>query len=491
MYLDVTSYMLTVLTFSVGFLSTRRHAHFDVLAKDLSDRSWKIRQALNSGQDLGPRDLAEDVAAVTVESDAVAKFARVVNAFFFVAACVVFVMTLVDRDDGYGAVTLASILFASTALVFALGEYDVRWMASREQDLASGTVLGQLAAIDRALRLEQGSRARVEMLSLREAFPNWTFGRELELVLQHADSGKSHSSAAALNPLSLLDSGSTLYAAPLLVAETRLRRDDPIGALQDFQIVLPRSAKSRTFDRLGGVLSFAAGLPRAVFVEIAGQGYQSSGHGGLDLELDTLPYVRGATRSFDDFGSESSLQDWIDRQTDTPAWLVCRFALASDKELDDLLPIAFESLYAGALNSLGIVCLARRRIHDALRIFEAAIRTRPNSSTSHWGRALACARHEWRDAALESLKRAEALDPGSPALVALTQRFVRDDSLDLGGDGFGDTIDGPDDLGRIQLALLGAPLLSPVTARGPRGELVNRVVDLALAPVRNERVRSG
>lgn len=477
MYLDVTSYMLTVLTFSVGFLSTRRHAHFDVLAKDLADRSWKIRQALNTGQDLGPRDLAEDVASVTAEPDSVARFARIVNASFFVSACVVVALGLLEYEDGHTSALLI-ILFVSTILVFALGEYDVRWMVSRENDLASGTILGQLAVIDQALRCGEGSKAKEEMARIREAYPHWVFGRELELALM-ATNPRAHLPSSDGGPMELLRAGAILHAAPVLVAEYQLRHGNPIGALQDFQIVLPRTNVSRTFDRLQSVLGFAAGLPDAVFCEPRVPHRWLDEASGLELGLRSLPAVRRAAEALNDFGSGMSLAEWLAKQSQTPTWLVARAATVGADELPELLKLAKDPMFSGALNSLGIVFLARGRDVDALRIFEAAIRLRPNSVTSHWGRAIACARRQWHDAALQSLRRAETLDPKSPRVMALTRTALEGPQSTNGmriptGEGTWTTLEA------IQVALLGQHVSGVEQSAGARRELANIIVQLAL-----------
>lgn len=480
MYLDVISYMLTVLTFSVGFLSTRRHAHFDVLSKDLADRSWKIRQALNAGEELGPRDLVEDVAAVTVLRDSVTRFTRVVNAFFFASVLVVFLLGILAPAEG-NAVTLLVILFASTALVFALGEFDVRWMETRERDLASGTVLGQLAAIDGALRSGNGSGASDEIARIREAYPRWAFGRELQLALS-ATEGVSSASGEP-NPMELLQAGSALYAAPLLVAEAQLQRGDAVGALQDFDMVVPRSNASQTVDCLRFVLELAAGLPRAVFLEPDLPPLWLGDQAGLDLGLRSFPGVRGAAETLDEFGAGPTLAEWMDRSTGSAAWLVARAAtVAEGASLAAVLGSHNDPTFRGALNSLGIVALARGRDIEALHIFEAAIRIRPDSSTGHWGRAVACARRGWQAAAGESLARAESLDPSSARVLAMTRAAFagRDwaDQADHAGEAPWSSWEA------IQLALLGNPPRTVLTCSGARGELVAAVLDAATKTVK-------
>lgn len=477
MYLDVTSYMLTVLTFSVGFLSTRRHAHFDVLAKDLADRSWKIRQALNAGQDLGPRDLAEDVASVTVEPDSVAKFARIVNASFFIWACVVVALGLLEYEDGHTSALLI-ILFVSTVLVFALGEYDVRWMVSRENELARGTILGQLAVIDQALRCGDGDRAKEEITRIRESYPNWVLGRELELALI-ATNPTAQLRTSDGGPMDLVKAGATLHAAPVLAAEHQLRNGNPIGALQDFQIVLQRTSTSRTVDRLQTVLGFAAGLPVAVFCPPGFPPRWLEEASGLELGLSSLPTVRRAAEALSDFGSDISLAAWLAKQPQTPTWLVARAATVDADELPELLTLAKDPVFNGALNSLGIVFLARGRDVDALRIFEAAIRMRPNSATSHWGRAIACHRREWHDAALQSLRRAESLDPTSPRVMELTRAVLEGQQpvnrmIIPASDGSWTTLEA------IQVALLGQHVSGVERSAGARRELADIIVQSAL-----------
>jgi tetratricopeptide (TPR) repeat protein len=480
MYLDVTSYILTVLTFSVGFLSTRRHAHFDVLSKDLADRSWKIRQALNTGQDLGPRDLAEDIAAVAADPDSVSVFARIVNATFFASACVVVILGLMERQGSH-VVTLLIILLISTALVFALGEFDVLWMNRREQDLASGTILGQLAEIDEALRSSNSSSARNQILRIREAYPNWGFGRELEIALAGiGDAPVLRDSVEVYeNPMELLEAGSALYAAPILVAEAQLRQKSPIDALQDFHIVLPRSNMSRTFDRLRLVLGFAAGLPRVVFNDPELPPLWLSEQGGLELGLSSLPAVRRASEALRDFGSGMGLQQWMSEQEGTPAWLVASIAIAPDDSLDALLQQAMKPLFSGALNSIGIACLSRGRDGDALRIFETAIRVRPNSSTSHWGRAVSCQRRGWQVAANESLHRAESLDPSSERILNMTSAaFAGEADLSKMANQSGEPEWSVWEA--IQMALLGCRVNDVHVAQGSRGELAAAIINSAI-----------
>jgi hypothetical protein len=103
----------------------------------------------------------------------------------------------------------------------------------------------------------------------------------------------------------------------------------------------------------------------------------------------------------------------IDDPETNPLW---------DASLHDLLA---KNEFSTALNSAGMVCLARRRFTDALALFEAAIRARSSSSTSHWGRAVACYRLAWTEAATDSLRRANSLQL-SPVLADLTEQFLRD-----------------------------------------------------------------
>lgn len=480
LYLEVTSYMLTVLTFSVGFLSTRRHAHFDVLAKDLADRSWKIRQALNQGQDLGPRDVAEDIAAVSVEPESVTTFARAVNASFFVSACVIVGLGLSKHED-FSTIILLSILLVSTVLVFALGEYDVRWMERRERDLAEGTVLGQLAVIDEALRSRDGAHAKGEIERIREAYPNWGFGRELELALVATGEVLNQGGATEPedNPMELLKVGSALHAAPFLVAEAQLRRKNPVAALQDFQIVVPRSNGSRTVDRLQLVLGFAAGLPRVVFTDPALPPKWLNEQGGLELGLRSLPAVHRASQALYDFGSGMSLRDWIETHRGRPTWLVARAATRGDRDLEDVLRRASDPMFSGVLNSLGIVYLARGRDVDALRLFETAIRVRPNSSTSHWGRAVSCFRRGWTDAAGQSLHRAESLDPSSVRVLSFTRGAFAGEDLNLMANQSGEAEWSAWEA--IQMALLNCCVEDVEAVRGARGELVVAILSSALS----------
>ena len=472
MYLEVTSYLLTVLTFSVGFLSTRRHAHFDVLSKDIADRSWKIRQALNLGQDLGPRDLAEDIVAVKVDPDSVSTFARMVNAFFFISACAVAGIGLFEPQPVHEAALLALVLL-STALVFALGEFDVRWMASKERDLARDTALGQLAVVDRALRSGEGRTATDEIARIRETYPQWAFGRELEFALAATEMGFE----VAGTPMELLEAGGSLYAAPLLAAEHQLQRGNPIGALQDFHIIAPRSSTSRTVDKLNIVIGFTVGLPRTVFTEPAITSRWFSEPGGLELGLHSLPAVKRATESLRDFGSGMSLAEWMAGQVVSPPLIIAQAATAESSELSALMVTATEPMFAGALNSLGIVCLARGNDTDALQIFEAAIRLRPNSSTSHWGRAVACARRGWHDAAEESLLRADSLDPSSPHIITMT-RMVLEGRQPLAADREREVAENAWE--SLQLALLGYRPEAVHMPAGARGELTQLLLASAL-----------
>lgn len=478
-YLDVISYLLTVLTFSVGFLSTRRHAHFDVLAKDLADRSWKIRQALNANQELGPRDIAEDVAAVSAEPDAVARFTRVVNAFFFISALVVFVLGLIAGPE-VTSFTLLVILFASTVLVFALGEFDVRWMEMRERDLARGTVLGQLAAIDHALRTGDPSFAEDEIARIREAYPLWAFGRELALAVSAVGTAQD-TETGGLDPIESLGDGSIFHVAPILVAEAGLRRDDPVSALQDFNIALPRSNASQVFDRLEIALELAAGVPQAVFRNHGAAAHWINEEAGLELGLRGLPAVRHAADALDDFGSGLPLTDWMRRYDGSPTCLVAQAAISAEDHIAEIFERASDSKFRGALNSMGIVALARGCDAEALRMFEAAIRVRPESSTSHWGRSIACARRGWQDAADVSLLRAASLDPSSARILSVTQAAFAGEEVEelvnMPGSTRWTAWEG------IQLALLGSRPRHVEAVSGAREELFRAVFGSALERV--------
>lgn len=476
MHLEITGYLLTVLTFSVGFLSTRRHAHFDVLSKDIADRSWKIRQALNAGQNLGPRDLAEDIIAVKVEADAVSTFARVVNAFFFVSAGVVAGLGMFDPRPPHEVAFLAIVLVATT-LVFALGEFDVQWMSAKERDLARDTVLGQLAVIDGALRKRNGGAAMEEVSRIRETYPHWSFGRELQLSLAATALGYKTSDTA----LDLLDSESPLHSAPFLAVEQQLRDGNPVGALHDFHVVSPRSVPSRAIEQLNLVVGFTMGLPRSTFTAPSESQLSSRDPDGLELGLSSLPAIARATESLRDFGSDMKLAEWIERQPESPPLMIARAATVDSNEFSDLLTVSHEPMFNGALNSLGIVALARGEDNDALRVFEAAIRLRPNSSTSHWGRAVACARRGWHDAAEESLARAMSLDPSAPHIIAATRDAFTDGHAHA-------THEGAPTAARngwesLQFALIGRRSEAAKFPTGPRAELLQILLSSALDTV--------
>lgn len=484
-HIDVMSYLLTVLTFSVGFMSARRHAHFDVLRKDLADRSWKIRQALSTGQDLGPRDLAEDVAAVAEEKDSVVTFTRVVNAFLFLAVLVVFTAGVLARGPMEHGLLLAVVVLASATAVQVLGEYDVHWMTAKEGTLSAGTILGQLSTVDTALRAGHVARARAEVARIRDDYPRWVFARELavfgELAEHPTTTVDAPTAAAGVDAATSLVELEVHHVAPLLIAEAHLRAGDPIRAIQEVGVVVKHDASSRLVAQLNDALRFTAGLPRWV-LNVRPPLEVTKRPDGLDIGISSLPLTGDAATSLDQYLQDPDVDAWLRRWSRTTPARLTAFAIGA---LDDhgqrrlLLDAESERHLAGSLNTLGLICLARGMTAEALRVFEAAIRNRPNSSTSHWGRAIACHQRDWRDVASGSLRRALSLDPRNPVVLRLTQIALTEGLEGSDSQYLHHFTDGPSELERLQMALLGLRIESPSRAQGVQCEVIAALITVA------------
>lgn len=489
-HIDVMSYLLAVLTFSVGFLSTRRHAHVDVLTRDLADRSWKIRQSLNDRQNLGPKDLAEDLASVVADPDRVSLFARVANALLFLAIVGVYVAALTTDDPINHGVFLVTVVLLSSVVVFALGEYDVISMAAKERDLAAGTILGRLSEVDRALSEGRARTLTQQVSSLQDTFPSWTLARELELLVALAAAGESDVPTARDDPrlLSLLER-SEPQLAPLMVAEVYLRNDDSMGALREMNAIASKGHRTRLINDLESVLSFRVGLPRFVF-DARPETYPDELRPGIDADLRSLRELRRVSRLQHDFVTSTDAQGWLRAAADTPVGLAVELALSelTDDQVSELVRRAVNSPeFAGGLNTIGLVALAQDRASEALRLFEAAIRARPNSSTSHWGRAVACAKREWYEAARNSLRRAKNLDPKNPVVLQLTTLYVDHELDPVGVDHLQLNAGRVSELARVQMAILGLQITTPKRATGVCRQVVDALVTETAADVKVTR----
>jgi hypothetical protein len=122
-----------------------------------------------------------------------------------------------------------------------------------------------------------------------------------------------------------------------------------------------------------------------------------------------------------------------------------------------LEPRISDSPDAEMLESVGLVAYTCGEPRAALRFFESAIRLAPAASRSHWGRAIACYRVGWADAAATSLRRAVTLSDETP-LLSLTRLRFSTPSILLDPAKVADMYTELGDMDRFELALLGVDL---------------------------------
>jgi hypothetical protein len=431
--IDTVGYLLAALVFSIGFLSQRRHASLDSLGKNVYDRSANIRKSIESGNPPGPSDLEEDLALGLDSRDPVAVFSRAANWLIVLSCLGLGALGIVgtireagSAEDKDTQIISMVILVASAIVLTAVSEYDRRRLDVQFKTLTKGSILGTIYNFRQAMAKDQISQARDELESIAPRYPGWVLLAEL-LAEVEVRAGNWPDAQAVLDRIDEIPAPS--HFVPLLRAALEIERQDPAHGLVIVDTQSARDGASRYDTFLRDGLSLMAGRPQAMFSGTAAGTLQlPTKLYELDPDVSKISEIARMVAMVSDWQSNVETTRWLAEAHDLPVAAVVRMAVSADPEADPDWDASLHDLlsrdeFASALNSAGMVCLARRRFTDALTLFEAAIRARSSSSTSHWGRAVACHDLAWTEAAADSLRRARSLQL-APVLANFTEQFL-------------------------------------------------------------------
>jgi hypothetical protein len=480
-HLDALGYLLAAVVFSVGFLSNRIHSNLDSTVRAVGERSWRVRQAISEGSRLGPTELADLLGVVHGSTDYVAAGSRILNWTLFAVACGVLGDAIVLRANGAEApddlMIVLGLLFSASLAVVLFSEFDVRRVSiERHREIAAST-LGRLHNLARLMAHSDIPKASLELARLRETFPTWGLLVELEAYVDLLEKRPGD----GLERIELLiSSGDDLYVSPvvgtaccleleglasaLTLLERIERRNESIGHLGLHRALAVNSGHLPALLSRRDSLPPAASLddrhtPRDVAQDLIGEEIERRREPIHDLAFDLDPAKVRQTASL-----MATLELWehggqlSDFVSDDVLSGLLQFVLTPQEHRSGVValePYALDCHDPIRLESFGLVAFACGEPRAALGFFESAIRLAPAAARSHWGRAIACHRVGWFDAATASLKRVATLSDDVP-LLSITQRLFKDRARCLKPADVQSTYSSAlDDMDRFELALLG------------------------------------
>jgi hypothetical protein len=485
-HLHTLGYLLGAMVIGVGFLSARIHSNLDSTIREVGERSRAVRQALSEGSSLGPADLAELLGVVRSPTDYVARGSRFLNWAIFLTSAVILGDALYLDRQGTEApehvILVLVLLFAVIVGAVVFSEFEVQRVSIERQREISATTLGRLHELAHHMAAGDIAGASAELSLLRETFPTWGLLIEVEAYL---DLLRGQPDLGLDQIESLVKGDSELHLSPVVGAACCLDLDGLDSALDLLARIERRGASERhpllrralavSAGHLPALLAGSADMPAAAPAEQAptrGLAQKLMGDEierrrepmrdfGFDLDPAKLRQTAPLMATLERWEGDGETDDF----EDVPALFGLLQLILGPGEREPaasvLQPRAEKCRDPLAFESFGFTSFARGEPRTALRFFETAIHLAPAAGRSHWGRAIACHRVGWRDAASASLRRAATLTDEAP-LISLTQRHFEDPSA---------TIDPLEvkaiysheiaDMDRFELALLGIDVGSP------------------------------
>jgi hypothetical protein len=507
-HLDALGSLLAAIVFSVGFLSARIHSNLDSIVRTVSERSRGIRQEIAEGRRLALVDIADLLSVIHRSTDYIARGSRVLNWVIFATTCAVLGDAIGLSLDGAKApdneLVLICLLFAVGLAVVTFSEFDLRRVSIERRREITASTLGRIQNLGYAIIEGDVGRARRELARLHATFPTWGLLIELEAYVDLLD---NHPEQGLRRIESLIETDRSLYVSPVVGTACYLQLKERNSALALVSRIERRDESVGDVQRIHRALAITAGhlpallatrssysrgdLERDAAVGAIGRGLSHPRQSVADLSValdpiavsQTAPLMR--TMYLWDHGGE--LSDFGDEDI-LARLLRCVLSwetqLASEKRsvARVLEPRISDSPDAEMLESVGLVAYTCGEPRLALGFFEAAIRLAPAAARSHWGRAIACHRVGWQDAADTSLRRAVTLSDETPLLALTRIRFSRPPTrLDPSKvAGLYTTLD---DMDRFELALLGVDLAvdEETSLRTLRSTFTHTLIQLALA----------
>lgn len=507
-HLNVVSYLLGAIVFSVGFLSARLHATADAQRAEANNASWRIREILARNDPLAPYELTRLLPIVEQANDSIARLLRWMNRALVLGASLVVVdfyrLATSGAELSPDSPFLMGVLATSCIAVGIVGEADATHVQRSTQRALSQTTLGHVAKLERALRDGTLEVASAEVDELRRAFPDWglLFEATAWIALRSGDSRR-----ALQMVLRHLGEGGDAYLSATVGCAAASVLDEPATALEILSLIELRRALTPVERRLRDALRLRAGHLDLVFDE------ERRDIGGADSAYDlheqralvsigSDDLILGGSRSALDLQptDEASLDELLatlaawNRPGDLGAGVLPGSPFAelislsfegqiSDQTCERLLVLVDDEADGETVEALGFFLLVGGRARDAVVILERAVRMRPRSARAHWTLAASCWVWGWEDKAQESLERATALEPEDLLLVATRRRFLSSDaadvvsSLDLDA-----AAEEWSPIQRVELALLGIDTSSaPASVATPREQFRERVTAMARA----------
>lgn len=375
----------------------------------------------------------------------------------------------------------------------------MRRVSIERQREISATTLGRLHELARLIAEDHIAGAAEKLALLRETFPTWGLLIEVEAYL---DLQRHRADQGLARIESLVKGGGELHLSPVVGAACCLQLEGLDSALE-LLARIERRGDSERHPLLRRALAISAGhlpallasrdyLPetapvavartRSVTQRLMGEGVEWQREPvrdlGLDLNPEKLPQTAPAMKALEHWEDGGSLDDF----RDMPALFgLLQLLLGPGRQRPATLlqPHAAECGDPLTLESFGFASFACGEPRTALRFFETAIHLAPAAGRAHWGRAIACHRVGWKDAASASLRRAKTLADDEP-LLSLTERVFGDPQAKI------DAAEaeriyprGFDDMDRFELALLGIEIVPPDDS-GIHGEFAAAIVSRAL-----------
>jgi hypothetical protein len=504
-HLDALGYLLAAVVFSVGFLSGRVHSNLDSTMRAVGERSWRVRQAISEGGRLGPADLADLLGVVHGSTDYVAAGSRILNWAIFGTTLAVLVDAFVLLFSGTEApdhvMIVLTLLFAASLAVVVFSEFDVRRVSIERQREIDASTLGRLQKLAKLMAAEEIPEASRELSRLRETFPTWGLLVELEAYLDLL-MGRPRDGLDQIE--SLISSDGDLHVSPIVGTACCLE----LGGLDSALELLTRIERREGSDDYPGLhraLAVSAGHLSALLAsrdyptlessaidrnpshsvtqELIGEEIERRREPvrnlAFDLDPAKMPQTAPLVATLGQWEHGSTLRDF-DSSLALSTLLTVILEPGERRDVSAALQaFATKCRDPLTLESFGLVAFASGEPRTALGFFEAAIRLAPAAARSHWGRAIACHRVGWLDAASASLRRVATLSDDVP-LLSITRRVFQEnaapiDPLEVANAYPSDM----DDLDRFELALLGIEV-EVEGGTSIQRRFTSRLVELAL-----------
>jgi hypothetical protein len=459
--IDVTGYLLAVVAFSVGFLSTRLHGHADRLREFAQRASWRLEGRLAEGT---YDERAEVPAVIQVQRnsrDITTALTLWTNRVLLIGPTVLAVVVLVfdiereaDPDD---AVAVFALLWIGLLLITIVGEMDARRTVSSLNRTVRQTTVGRLEELFELLRNGDWGLARASIGGLHRDLPPWQALDELEALCLYQE-GHHEEAFGLVRASSAHHPPSTLGVYVLCETALTLGRYDAArNETAKFVNEPNRRVDLVIGQRLNAQMAFLNAEPEAIFGETSEVGDVDDNRSiarRVPNELISLIDADAgpANSTVDEFADLTLFQNlraldalhaWWHRPPrspepppapdDWPIVQLVRFLTAEDDAVVARLLADYRAgtsidRTAGLVESLALVLLAIHRSQEMVSLVEEALRGGVTNVRLQWCLFVAYRRLGWGDIATTALQRVEVLAPRE-IFVEMSRRLDTQGSL--------------------------------------------------------------